>query len=184
MPDKFAETLTKKNIGVDPQSARVTLVDTDSYHITDSASSRVYRCEVGLPEYLPREIQEKMKNGQTLATASLPTFSKYSDLFALAVHIFALLMNGCHPFACARNNKTNIGPLSQSQPSVVVPQPIDNIVNGFFPFHTKKTVLPRRATHRNLILCHRTFRFYLFERLLMAIVILHNVLILLNGTKH
>lgn len=139
--------LNPKNIGVDPQSARVTLVDTDSYHITDSASSRVYRCEVGLPEYLPKEIQEKMKNGQTLASTSLPTFSKYSDLFALAVHIFALLMNGCHPFACARNNKTNIGPLSQSQPSVVVPQPIDNIVNGFFPFYTKKTgfTTPRYA---------------------------------------
>ncbi len=139
--------LNPKNIGVDPQSARVTLVDTDSYHITDANGSRVYRCEVGLPEYLPREIQEKMKNGQTLATAPLPTFSKYSDLFALAVHIFALLMNGCHPFACASNNKTNIGPLSHSQPSVAVPQPIDNIVTGFFPFYTKKSgfTTPRYA---------------------------------------
>lgn len=130
--------LNPKNIGVDPQSARVTLVDTDSYHITDANGSRVYRCEVGLPEYLPREIQEKMKNGQTLATAALPTFSKYSDLFALAVHIFALLMNGCHPFACALNNKTNIGHLSNSQPSVTLPQPIDNILTGYFPFYTKK----------------------------------------------
>ena len=129
--------LNPKNIGVDPKSARVTLVDTDSYHITEG--SRVYRCEVGLPEYLPREIQEKMKNGQTLATTPLPTFSKYSDLFALAVHIFALLMNGCHPFACAINNKHNIGILANSQPSVTAPQPIDNICNGFFPFYTKKS---------------------------------------------
>jgi len=139
--------LNPKNIGVDPKSARVTLVDTDSYHITEKSGSRVYRCEVGLPEYLPREIQEKMKNGQTLATAPLPTFSKYSDLFALAVHIFALLMNGCHPFACATNNKVNIGVLSSSQPSVTAPQPIDNICNGYFPFYQKKSGIttPRYA---------------------------------------
>lgn len=139
--------LNPKNIGVDPQSARVTLVDTDSYHISEVGSGRVYRCEVGLPEYLPREIQEKMKNGQTLVTAPLPTFTKYSDLFALAVHIFALLMNGCHPFACAVNHKTNINHLAYSQPSVTVPQPIDNILTGYFPFHIVKQgfAIPRYA---------------------------------------
>lgn len=130
--------LNPKNIGVDPKSARITLVDTDSYHITEKNSGRVYRCEVGLPEYLPHEIQNKMKNGQTLANAPLPTFTKYTDLFALAVHIFALLMNGCHPFACAINNTVNIGQLTNSQMSVAAPQPIDNICNGFFPFHNKK----------------------------------------------
>lgn len=130
--------LNPKNISVDPQSARVTLVDTDSYHITEKNGTRIYRCEVGLPEYLPREVQEKMTNGQTLANANLPTFSKYTDLFALAVHIFALLMNGCHPFACAINNKVNINSLKTSQPSVTAPQPIENICNGFFPFYTKK----------------------------------------------
>lgn len=130
--------LNPKNIGVDPKSARVTLVDTDSYHITEKGGNRVYRCEVGLPEYLPREIQEKMKNGQTLENAPLPTFTKYTDLFALAVHIFALLMNGCHPFACAVNNNVNIAKLTASQPSVVAPQPIDNICTGFFPFYEKR----------------------------------------------
>ena len=131
--------LNPKNIGVDPKSARITLVDTDSYHITDKATNRVYRCEVGMPEYLPKEIQEKMKNGYNLANAPLPTFTKESDLFALAVHIFALLMNGCHPYACAVNNMVNISNLSMSQPSVTAPQPIDNICNGFFPFYTKKS---------------------------------------------
>lgn len=131
--------LNPKNIGVDPRSARVTLVDTDSYHILEKNSNRVYRCEVGLPEYLPREIQEKMKNGQTLANASLPTFTRQTDLFALAVHIFALLMNGCHPFACAINNDVNIGNLATSQPSVAAPQPIENICTGFFPFYVKRS---------------------------------------------
>lgn len=139
--------LNPKNIGVDPRSARITLLDTDSYHITEANGSRVYRCEVGLPEYLPREIQEKMKNGFNLATAPLPTFTKYTDRFALAVHIFALLMNGCHPFACAINNQMNIGSLAVSQPSVAVPQPIDNICNGFFPFYTKRAgyTIPKYA---------------------------------------
>lgn len=139
--------LNPKNIGVDPHNARITLVDTDSYHITERNSSRVYRCEVGMPEYLPREIQEKMKNGYQLSTAPLPTFTKYSDLFALAVHIFALLMNGCHPFACAVNGKVNIGSLAASQPSVTAPQPIDNICNGFFPFYTKRSgiTIPKYA---------------------------------------
>ncbi len=145
--------LNPKNIGVDPKSARVTLVDTDSYHITEANGNRVYRCEVGLPEYLPREIQEKMKNGQTLANAPLPTFTKYTDLFALAVHIFALLMNGCHPFACAVNNNVNIAPLTTSQPSVAAPQPIDNICNGFFPFEQTRSGIttPRYAPEFNML---------------------------------
>jgi serine/threonine protein kinase len=133
--------LNPKNIGVDPKNARVTLVDTDSYHITDRNTNREYRCEVGLPEYLAKEIQDKLYNNKDkdLTTISLPTFTKYTDLFALAVHIFALLMNGCHPFACAVDNNVNIGPMYNSQPSVTAPQPIENIVNGFFPFYHKKS---------------------------------------------
>lgn len=130
--------LNPKNISVDPHGAKVTLVDTDSYHITDPKSNKVFRCEVGLPEYLPREVQEKMKNGYRLDNAPLPTFTKYTDLFALAVHIFALLMNGCHPFACATSTGTNIGSLAASQPSVYAPQPIENICTGFFPFFMRK----------------------------------------------
>ena len=122
--------LNPNNIKVDPVGARVTLIDTDSYHITDIRTQHIYRCEVGLPEYLPREVQEKMKGGYKLDNAPLPTFTKESDLFALAVHIFALLMNGCHPFACAVD-------LSKNQSSVVQPQPIENICNGNFPFYKK-----------------------------------------------
>ena len=133
--------LNPKNICVNPNTGHITLVDTDSYHITEKKSSRVYRCEVGLPEYLSNEIQQKLKNGFNLSNAPLPTFTKQTDLFALAVHIFALLMNGCHPFACSTNNKNNIHPLAFSQPSIVAPQPIENICNGFFPFYKHQTGL-------------------------------------------
>ena len=145
--------LNPKNIGVNTQTARVTLFDTDSYHIKAANGLRIYRCEVGLQEYLPRDIQEKMKNGQDLRTAPLPTFSKSSDLFALAVHIFALLMNGCHPFACSVNKKVNIGHLASSQPSVVQPQPIENICTGFFPFYTSKPGIttPKYAPEFNVL---------------------------------
>lgn len=132
--------LNPNNIGVDPHTARITLVDTDSYHITDKAANRTYRCEVGLPEYLAKEIQDKLhiNQGSTLVNLGLPTFTKETDLFALAVHIFALLMNGCHPYASAINNTSNINRLSVNQPSIVNPQPVDNIRNCFFPFYEKK----------------------------------------------
>ena len=50
--------LNPENIGVDPNTAIITLVDTDSYHITESNGRRTYRCEVGLPQYLAKEIQD------------------------------------------------------------------------------------------------------------------------------
>ena len=119
----------------------VTLVDTDSYHIIDQ--NQTYRCEVGLANYLAPEIQKKLTDGRDLKTAPLPTFTKETDLFALAVHIFSLIMNGCHPFACAK--KTNLGYQHTMEAmndtayeSVVLPQPIDNIKNGFFPFHEER----------------------------------------------
>lgn len=120
----------------------ITLVDTDSYHI--SANGKTYRCEVGLADYIAPELQKKFGNGRTLRSIPLPTYTKETDLFALAVHIFTLLMNGCHPFACAQDiNGSYQHTMEQinksfEKPSVVTPQPIDNIKNGFFPFYHKK----------------------------------------------
>lgn len=115
----------------------VTLVDTDSYHFT--ADGKTYRCEVGLGDYIAPELQNKMAQGYDLKNVPLPSYTKETDLFALAVHIFTLLMNGCHPFACAKENNVKISDIAQIQEtsfrdSVVAPQPIENIKNGFFPF--------------------------------------------------
>lgn len=125
-----------KNIIVDKETGLVTLIDTDSYSIKDKNSGKEYRCEVGLPEYIAKELQEKLQQnrGEDLRTLSLPTFTKETDLFALAVHIFALLMNGCHPFACVIDRDKCI----ESQKSLSAPQSIENIRNGFFPFYMKK----------------------------------------------
>ena len=115
--------LNPKNISVDPNTGHVIFLDTDSYHIQDGGD--IYRCDVGIPEYLPTEIQMKMRGGNTLATVKLPTFSQDTDNFALAIHIFQLLVNGVHPFACT---------IIPSQSSVTAPQPADNIIRGEFPF--------------------------------------------------
>jgi len=112
-----------KNISVNPNTGHIMFLDTDSYHILDGSDT--YRCDVGIPEYLAAEVQVKMRGGGTLVSAKLPTFSKDTDNFALAIHIFQLLMNGVHPFACA---------IIPSQSSVTAPQPSDNIVKGEFPF--------------------------------------------------
>lgn len=115
--------LNPKNISVNPQTGHVIFVDTDSYHINDGGVA--YRCGVGMPEYLSVEIQKALRGGKhTLETAPLPTFTKATDNFSLAVHIFQLLMNGVHPFACRVLN----------QDADVFPQPIDNILNGVCPF--------------------------------------------------
>ncbi len=120
---------------------KVTLVDTDSYHFI--ADESVYRCEVGLAEYLAPELQQKISGEVTLKNAPLPTFTRETDLFALAVHVFCLLMNGSHPFACAKKTESFLNTMEQmtgaeTPESVVAPQPIENIKSGFFPFYIRR----------------------------------------------
>ena len=140
--------LNPNNIVVDPKTGLVTLIDTDSYHITDPATGKIYRCTVGMPDYLPPELQKKMKGGMTLVSAPLPTFTKEADLFGLATHIFRLLMNGALPFSCAVDSTT-----AMSQGSVTAPQPIDNVANNFFPYFDKRPgiVIPPYAPPFNIL---------------------------------
>lgn len=110
----------------------VTLVDTDSYHIVNGRM--MYRCEVGQTNYLPPELQNRLYQGESLSTMSLPTYSKETDRFALAVHLFSLFMNGCHPFACA----LDMAAIQDMEESVEIPQPSENIREGFLPFVHKR----------------------------------------------
>jgi len=70
-------------------SGVVALIDCDSFQITDRGN--VYRCQVGVPEYTPPELQEK--NFQSVLRTS------HHDAFGLAVLIFHMLFLGRHPFA-------------------------------------------------------------------------------------
>lgn len=116
------------NICVDTKTGSVYLIDTDSFHIT--SVGKTYRCSVGMGEYLPKQIQDRVRNGQTLETVPLPTFTKETDNFALAIHVFQLLMNGCHPFTLRKISM---------QDSACVPTQIDNINNGRTAFFKPNT---------------------------------------------
>lgn len=124
--------LNSDNILVDPHTGLVTLVDIDSYHITDK-SGYIYRCGMGVAEFVAPEIQ-----GKHFPSAPLPTFTKETDLFALAVMIFVVLMNGAHPFAC----KTTGGSSSSFQP-------VENIARGISPYFKESSAsnldIPRYA---------------------------------------
>ena len=85
------------NIGVNSNTGRVAFLDTDSYHIVDKNSGKTYRCGVCMDGYVAPELIKQCK-GSDYLHAPLPTFTKETDLFALAIHIFRLLMNGYTPF--------------------------------------------------------------------------------------
>lgn len=67
-------------------TTQVTLVDCDSMQIR--AGGRVYPCELGQFGFTAPE----------LAGVRMPVATKESDSFALAIHIYSLLLDGAHPF--------------------------------------------------------------------------------------
>lgn len=78
-----------KNVLVS-QNALVTLIDCDSMQITDPVSGERFFCAVVMPEFQPPE----------LAGASLQHTVRHAsgDRYALAVHLYQLLLEGEHPF--------------------------------------------------------------------------------------
>ncbi len=82
--------VNESNVLVNTQ-ALVTLVDTDSFQVSDLKTGSVFRCPVGTPQFTPPELQNK-----TFATLDRQT---EHDRFGLGVLLFQLLMEGAHPFA-------------------------------------------------------------------------------------
>ncbi|MBE6543722.1 MAG: hypothetical protein E7675_04925 [Ruminococcaceae bacterium] len=74
------------------EKGEIVLIDCDSFDIYDPKTKEHYKCNVGLPELLAPEIQMAMSEDQKV-------FTKESDNFTLAIHIFRLLMNNADPFA-------------------------------------------------------------------------------------
>ena len=111
------------NIKVNPDFS-VSFVDADSYHIINSG--KTYKCIACAPGYVAPEVIRACK-GSTYAECAETTFTQSSDLFSLAIHIFRMLMNGCHPYSIERQNRP-IG-------SAPAPKPIDKQVeDGKTPF--------------------------------------------------
>ena len=72
-------------------AALVTIVDTDSFQVSEPEHKSIYRCKVGKPEFTPPELQNK--------NFSQHERNETHDLFGLGVLIFQLLMEGTHPFS-------------------------------------------------------------------------------------
>lgn len=113
------------NIKVDDQY-NVYLLDADSFHFSSGKS--VYPCSVCAPGYAAPEIVRACRGDKYLDAyvRGTSTFTKTSDYFALAVHIFRMLMNGCHPYTC-RNEITS------GSPPAPLPQDV-RIERGQTPF--------------------------------------------------
>ena len=99
-----------ENIGVNYSTGQIYFVDCDSFHITDIFGN-VFRTNVIMAGYLAPEIIKHCNDERgvgrpyNLDKVSLPTFTKESDLFCLAIHIFKLLMNGVDPFRGVKSDK-------------------------------------------------------------------------------
>ncbi len=82
--------LNQKNILLDAKTRQVILVDCDSFQFMDPKTKEAFYCDVGMPEILPPELQQK--------GSFRGKFNRHTDDFSLAVHIFRLLMMNADPF--------------------------------------------------------------------------------------
>ena len=76
---------------------RVAIIDTDSFQVSDPDTGEMLRCLVGTPEYTSPKLQGR--------EFSCIDRTQGDDLFALAVMLYQLLMQGSHPFAGTMNHK-------------------------------------------------------------------------------
>ncbi|MCL1882658.1 MAG: LysM peptidoglycan-binding domain-containing protein [Defluviitaleaceae bacterium] len=112
-----------RNIGLDKNTGLVSFLDTDTYHVFDPIKEKTYRCSVCAPGYAAPELLERCSDyiaekptasKNAYAQTPLPTFTQGTDNFALAIHIFRLLMNGYSPFGGIVEEAS----VSQSSPGV------------------------------------------------------------------
>lgn len=73
------------------RTAAVAIIDCDSFQVLDTENDRIFYSHVGTGEYLPPELQ-----GVDFGKEDTDRYA--SDLFALGIMIFRLLMGGVHPF--------------------------------------------------------------------------------------
>ncbi|MBN1167055.1 MAG: hypothetical protein JXA44_07980 [Methanospirillaceae archaeon] len=96
-------------------SGSVILIDCDSFQVRDRDKKQVFSCEVGTGEYLPPELLD-------LDLARRRPDRYHADLYALAVLIFKLLMDGVHPFQ------------AKGKMLISAPTTIDKVRIGCFSF--------------------------------------------------
>jgi DNA-binding helix-hairpin-helix protein with protein kinase domain len=117
--------------------ARVTLIDADSWQIVDGVHRRTYHSTVAKSEFLPPELQNRRRRNIDRQA--------WHDNFALAVLLFKLLGEGCHPCDGVYLGAGDVPPLEA------------RIAAGAFPFRDKSVrwrpkglALPFNALHPRL----------------------------------
>lgn len=100
------------------KSTLITIIDCDSFQVKDPNRSKIYYCGYKSFEYSAPEL---IDNPQI----NLNRYDRrYTDLFALGVIIFKLIMEGTHPFDCI----VGTGIRADTRDA--------KIKNGFFPYIT------------------------------------------------
>lgn len=116
--------INTKNILVNDRSL-VSLIDTDSFQVTESQTGNVYRCSVGVEGFIPPELIGK--------DLSKLTQTRYHDRFRLGVMIHYLLF-GYHPF---------MGKWSGSGDP---PGQNESISKGYWPYGNNSLLQPSQNT--------------------------------------
>lgn len=121
--------LNDNNILADPQTGAIILIDCDSFDIRDPVTKNHFRCICAQQDILAPELQ-------TVGILANGTFTKESDNFSLAIHIFRLLMNGEDPFGGQVTTGASLSKIPANA----------SIVNGECPYVRSvpgKALLPR-----------------------------------------
>ncbi|CYW13464.1 protein kinase domain-containing protein [Streptococcus suis] len=100
------------NFLVNTNTQFLQMVDVDSMHFRDS-SGKVYRCGVAMPDIVAPELI-----GINLRDAPLPTFNAQTDLWALAIHVFRLLMYNFHPFGAVITGQNQTSQVTNLSPRI------------------------------------------------------------------
>jgi DNA-binding helix-hairpin-helix protein with protein kinase domain len=114
-------------------SCRIALVDCDSFQVL-GRDGKMHDSGIGLPDYLPPELLVRIYREQE----SLRGIDRYaSDLHALAVLVFQLLMSGTHPYS-ARGPGVGDAPSSR----------VEKIIAGTYPYiENGSQYFPPTAAH-------------------------------------
>lgn len=114
------------NVAVFMSTSTAKFIDVDSFQLTINGRRVLLPCTVGVPEFMAPEINRRLKKEKAdletvIQEPDNPIFTKYTDYYALAYHIFALLMNGSAPYA----SMLNMAELSQHKSRTVSSVDVD-----------------------------------------------------------
>ncbi|MBN1433062.1 MAG: hypothetical protein JW931_09865 [Methanomicrobiaceae archaeon] len=88
------------------RTAAVSFIDCDSFQVCNPESRKIYHTKVGTGELLPPELMGRNFRQEEINR-------HYSDLFALGIIIFRLLMNGAHPYQAAGEGVRDLPTIEQ-----------------------------------------------------------------------